>query len=166
MQFTTTGLIIRWLRTRKKRTMEVLITNDSPLPEQSVATLEERAKKVLSASGCDDAEVSVWLCDDQTIRELHNRWFGIDEPTNVISFAQREGEFTDIDPEMLGDIVISYDTAYRDATEAGKKVEDELLFLLIHGILHLLGYDHEGDNAHRAPEMEAREEELYLLAIG
>lgn len=128
--------------------------------------LEERAKKVLSVLGCEDAEVSVWLCDDATIQELHDRWFGIDEPTNVISFAQRDGDFPDVEPEMLGDVVISYETAARDAALVGKSVDDEVIFLLIHGILHLLGYDHEGENTHKAPEMEAKEEELYKIAIG
>lgn len=111
--------------------------------------------------GCDDAELSVWLCDDPAIQELHRRYFDLDTPTNVISFAQRDGEFGDLDPDLLGDVVISVDTARRDAEAAGSALDDELLFLLIHGILHLLGYDHEGAEAHRAPEMEAREEEVY-----
>lgn len=108
----------------------------------------------------------MWLCDDETIRDLHNRWFGIDEPTNVISFAQREGEFSDVEPEMLGDVVISFETAARDAVEGDKSLDDEVLFLLIHGILHLVGFDHEGENAHMAPEMEEKEEELFRLALG
>lgn len=81
-----------------------------------------------------------------------------------MSFAQREGEFAELEPGLLGDVVISVDTAARDAAEAGTPVEEEVTFLLIHGILHLLGYDHEGAEAHRAEEMEAREAELYRLA--
>ena len=123
-------------------------------------------RKALSALGCEEAEVSLWLCDDETIKGLHREYFDIDEPTNVISFAQREGEFPDIEPEMLGDVVISFETASRDAAEAGKALDDEVLFLAIHGILHLLGFDHEGDRAADAPEMEAREEEIYSLSIG
>ncbi len=116
--------------------------------------------------GCDDdTELSVWLCGDPDIRDLHSRYFGLDTPTNVISFAQRDGEFGDVEPGVLGDVVISVDTAQRDAEDAGKPVEDEILFLLIHGILHLLGYDHEGGQSHRAAEMEAREAALYRLAL-
>lgn len=114
--------------------------------------------------GCDgEVELSVWLCGDEAIRDLHRRYMGLDTPTNVMSFAQREGEFSDLEPEVLGDVVISVETAARDAEEAGSTLEDELTFLLLHGILHLLGYDHEGREAHRAAEMEAREVELFRL---
>lgn len=113
--------------------------------------------------GCEESEISVWLCDDVTIQGLHREYFGIDTPTNVISFAQREGDFSEVEPEMLGDVVISYETAARDAREAGQTLDDEAAFLLIHGILHLLGYDHEGDRAADAPVMEAKEAELFQL---
>lgn len=128
-------------------------------------TLRNRARKILSALGCDEAELSVWLCTDESIRTLHRDYFQDDSPTNVISFAQREGEFADVAPEVLGDVVISVDTARRDAREAGVPLEDELTFLLIHGVLHLLGYDHEGDQLHRAAEMEAREAEIYRKVL-
>ncbi len=125
-------------------------------------TIRRRARSALSALGCDeDTELSVWLCTDDEIRELHRTYFGVDSPTNVISFAQRDGEFPDIEPQVLGDVVISLETARREAREAGTSLDDAVTYLLIHGILHLLGYDHEGDQAHRAPEMEAREQELY-----
>lgn len=113
--------------------------------------------------GCEEAELSVWLCDDVAIRDLHGRYLGDDTPTNVMSFALREGEFGDLEPEVLGDVVVSVETAQRDAEEAGTPVQEEVTFLVLHGILHLLGYDHEGEQAHRAAEMEAREEELYRL---
>lgn len=116
--------------------------------------------------GCEDAEISVWLASDEDIRELHRDYFGLDTPTNVISFAQRDGEFADVEPEMLGDVVVSYETARRDALEAGTDPEDEVAFLLIHGILHLVGYDHEGDRKADAPEMEEKEAELYKLILG
>lgn len=115
--------------------------------------------------GCDDAELSVWLCGDAAIRELHSRYLGKDTPTNVISFAQREGDFGEVEPEVLGDVVISAETARRDAEEAGQELDDEVAFLLVHGLLHLMGFDHEGHEADRAPEMEAREAELYRLCL-
>lgn len=115
--------------------------------------------------GCETAELSVWLCDDAAIRDLHRRYLGDDTPTNVISFAQHEGEFANVEPDVLGDVAISVDTARRDAEEAGTALEDELAFLLIHGVLHLVGYDHEGGQAVRAAEMEAKEEELFRWAV-
>ncbi len=127
------------------------------------AKLEARAKRTLSALECDNAELSVWLCDDEQIGLIHDQYFGDPAPTNVISFAQNEGEWGEIDPEMLGDVVISFETAARDAKEAASDIDDEICFLLIHGILHLMGYDHEGDRACDAPEMEKREEELFIL---
>lgn len=128
--------------------------------------MRRRLEKVLGALGCDEeAELSVWLCDDTTIRALHREYLGEDTPTNVISFAQGEGEFGDLEPELLGDVVVSVDTARRDAEEAGGRLEDEVAYLCIHGVLHLLGYDHEGEQTARAPEMEAKEAELFRLAL-
>ncbi len=128
--------------------------------------LTRRALKALSALGCDqETELSVFICDDKEITFIHKEYFGIDEPTNVISFAQAEGEFTEVEPQMLGDVVISFETAARDAVEAGHSLDDELIFLLIHGILHLSGYDHEGDRAGEAPVMEAREDELFKMVL-
>lgn len=114
--------------------------------------------------GCDGEELSVWLCGDAAIRELHREYLGEDTPTNVMSFAQREGEYAELEPQLLGDVVISVDTARRDADEGGVLLDDEVAYLLIHGILHLVGYDHEGEQASRAPEMEAKEAELFELA--
>ncbi len=125
--------------------------------------LRSRAARVLGALGCDAAELSIWLCDDAAIRDLHRRYFGVDTPTNVISFAQRDGEFGELEPELLGDVVISLETASRDAADAVHSLDEEVAFLLIHGVLHLLGYDHEGDQAQRAPEMEEKEAELFRL---
>jgi probable rRNA maturation factor len=92
---------------------------------------------------------------------LNHAWLGKDRPTNVISFAMQEGEGAGIQEDLLGDVVISAETATRDAAEAGIPFEHELYFLLLHGILHLLGYDHERGTAADARRMEAREQELF-----
>jgi probable rRNA maturation factor len=84
-----------------------------------------------------------------------------DKPTNVISFAMQEGEGQGVQPDLLGDVVISAETAARDAAEAGTSFESELYFLLLHGILHLLGYDHERGTIEEARLMEAREKEVF-----
>ena len=75
----------------------------------------------------------------------------------------QEGEGAGIQPDLLGDVVISADTAARDAADAGVSFESELYFLLLHGILHLLGYDHERGTIKDAQRMEAREKEVFSL---
>jgi len=73
----------------------------------------------------------------------------------------QEGEGSGVQPDLLGDVVISAETAARDALEAGTTFESELYFLLLHGILHLLGYDHERGTQADAERMEAREKEIF-----
>ena len=121
------------------------------------------AQKVLSASGCPDGELSVVIVDDREIQDLNREYLDRDRPTNVISFSMQEGEGGGIHPDLLGDVVISADTAARDAAEAGIPYERELQFLLLHGILHLLGYDHERGTEEQARLMEERERELFAL---
>lgn len=93
------------------------------------------------------------------MRQINADYRGIDRPTDVIAFAMREGDFGDLHAEILGDVVISIDTAKRQAKERGASLLDELLFLLIHGILHLHAYDHEQGGEMKA-EMEAMEQEI------
>lgn len=81
-------------------------------------------------------------------------------PTNVLAFPMQEGDFADINPELLGDVVISIDTTTREAVEMGISVEQRFDFLLIHGVLHLFGYDHE-TNEEDAAEMDEKTEELF-----
>ncbi len=121
------------------------------------------AQRILSASGCPDAELSILIVDDEEIRVINRDYLQRDKSTNVISFAMQEGEGSGIQPSLLGDIVISADTASRDAAEAGLSFESELFFLLLHGILHLLGYDHERGTEEEARRMEARECEIFAL---
>jgi probable rRNA maturation factor len=105
--------------------------------------------------------LSILITNDAGIREINRDWLDKDRPTNVISFAMQEGEGTGVQADLLGDVVISIETAARDAAEAAVPVEHELYFLLLHGILHLLGYDHERGTAAEARRMEAREQELF-----
>jgi probable rRNA maturation factor len=90
------------------------------------------------------------------MRSLNRRYRGRDETTDVLSFALREGQFPGIQPDCLGDIVISVPQAARQAKEAGHSLSMEIEFLLIHGILHLLGYDHERGKR-EADRMKKRE---------
>jgi probable rRNA maturation factor len=110
---------------------------------------------------CPDGELSVVIVDDPQIREINRDYLQRDWPTNVISFAMREGEGGGMHPQLLGDVVISADTAARDAAEAGLPFESELYFLLLHGILHLFGYDHERGSEEEARRMEEMERTLF-----
>lgn len=104
-------------------------------------------------------EISILLVDDLQITEINRTYLHRNRPTDVISFSQIEGAFSPLDNRLLGDVVISLETAQRQAEEENTTLQDEIAFLLIHGILHLLGYDHEGSGK-RAREMKAREKEL------
>jgi probable rRNA maturation factor len=97
---------------------------------------------------------------------LNRDYLHKDRPTNVISFAMQEGECAGINPEMLGDVVISVDTALREAEESGISFHERLVFLLLHGILHLSGYDHERSGEQEAKRMEAKERQLFTLLKG
>jgi len=116
------------------------------------------------------AEVCVVLVDDAEIRSLNAQWRGIDKATDVLSFAMREGEGGEMAGDVLGDVVISVDTAVRQQQDAEHQTRlaaegdwtllDEVSFLMIHGMLHLLGYDHDTDA--RDAEMRAKERALML----
>ena len=97
--------------------------------------------------------------DDNQIRALNRKYLHRNRPTDVISFSQMEGEFAHLNTKLLGDVVISVETARRQAREAGSTLNDEITFLLIHGILHLIGYDHEG-SAKKSLEMKVKEKKL------
>ena len=124
------------------------------------------ARKILSVSGYPDAELSILILDNAGIQEVNRDYLQRDRPTNVISFAMQEGEGGGVQPLLLGDVVISAERAAEDAAEANVPFEHELVFLLLHGILHLLGYDHERGTEQQAAEMEAREREIFSLLKG
>jgi len=111
------------------------------------------------------AEVSVVLADDSYIHELNLEYRGKDCPTDVLSFALDEGDEPDIvdgpEESLLGDIIISLETAARQAEEYSHSLERELAFLTLHGMLHLLGYDHEEDD----DRQEMRQQEEHILSL-
>lgn len=113
--------------------------------------------------GYHDSELSLAIVGDLSIRRLNRDYLGRDKPTNVISFAMQEGEFPGLNPALLGDVVISADTCAREAEEGGVSFDARLSFLLLHGILHLTGYDHERSGEAEALRMEAREREIFAL---
>jgi probable rRNA maturation factor len=120
------------------------------------------ARDILNALDCHDAQLSVLITDDMEIAALNKQYLGRTGPTNVIAFPMREGEFSDVAPEILGDVVISLETTEKEARESGMELETRFSELLIHGILHLLGYDHENDEQ-QAREMEEKSVELLVM---
>jgi probable rRNA maturation factor len=102
----------------------------------------ERALKVLPAKG---AGVTVAFLSDRAMRELNRRWRGKGEATDVLSFPAGQDEFEKAEGLRLGDVVISVEQAARQAAEHGLSFEDEVAQLILHGLLHLCGYDHETD---------------------
>ena len=125
--------------------------------------LATRARQVLLALAVR-SELSLSLVADPEMHELNRVHRGKDRPTDVLSFPQREGEESDPDDPVLGDIVLSVERAQTQADERGHSLETEIRILLVHGILHLLGYDHEEDAD--AEEMEAEERRVLAMLGG
>ena len=106
--------------------------------------INKKIEMVMNNLGCLNQEVSILLTTDADIRKLNKQFRSIDQPTDVLSFPQNADEDPPIPGEIiLGDIAVSLDTAQAQAKEHGLTFEEEIILLLIHGILHLLGYDHE-----------------------
>jgi len=143
--------------------MSTLIENRQKKFKIDRRRLTNSLKRLLREVHCEECELSLLLVDDAQIRRYNQTYLGRTGSTNVISFAMREGEFSDINPQLLGDIVLSVETAYRDAATGGIDLMEEVEFLVIHGLLHLLGYEHENTSASEARRMKARERELSSL---
>ena len=124
--------------------------------------LSWRAEAMLEFLDLGDAELSILLCDDPTIRALNRRYRKKNKATDVLAFPMQEGAGPAPHPGLLGDVVISLPTATRQAAEHDRPIVAEVTFLLAHGLLHLLGYDHATQREER--EMKARTEEL-LAAV-
>jgi probable rRNA maturation factor len=122
--------------------------------------VQERAERMLRALRLERAELSVLLCDDETIRELNRDYRNIDRPTDVLAFPQAEGD--PAGETILGDVVISLPTARRQAEKADRTIVSEVTMLLAHGLLHLLGYDHRDRSEERV--MKARTDALCAAA--
>ncbi|MEM7408980.1 MAG: rRNA maturation RNase YbeY [Myxococcota bacterium] len=144
--------------------MSVRLQGRRGLPRVDRRRLRRQAQRVLRALDCADAELSVALVDDAAIAELNTEYRGKDGPTDVLSFSLLEGAHTELRGSMLGDVIVSLETAERQARRRRRSLDDEVLFLLIHGTLHLLGHDHEEDEEARA--MRAEERRLWRMLQG
>jgi len=142
--------------------MEVLIDNRQKKCEISPKKIQQKAKAILNALGSTDGELSILIVDDSQIEPLNRKYLGRQNATNVIAFPMRTDQFPNIQPELLGDVVISIETAAREGVIAGISTERRFVQLLVHGILHLFGYDHEGPEQ-EAKTMEQKSNEILKL---
>jgi probable rRNA maturation factor len=135
--------------------MGILIDNQQNSRRINLEVIQKTAQAILNDLDCPEGELSILLVDDQRIQDLNREYRHKDTPTNVLSFSMREGDFADVSPDLLGDVVISMDTAAAEAEKAGISLGRHMTWLLIHGILHLFGFDHEQSQP-AADEMESR----------
>jgi probable rRNA maturation factor len=135
-----------------------LTVSDRSIPRPLAARVARWAARMLAALAMEDAELSVHLCDDRTIHALNRDFRKKDKPTDVLAFAVREARGTVVPAALLGDVVISIETATRQARAASRAVDEEIAMLLAHGLLHLLGDDHRNRREER--RMTARTDAL------
>jgi probable rRNA maturation factor len=137
------------------------IINEQKVIEIDNDLIGELAVRILEILGRQGVELSVVLTDNADIQALNREYLGRDRPTNVISFPQQEGAGPQ--GSHLGDVVISVERASEEALEAGMETMDRIRALLVHGICHLCGYNHEGVSEEMTREMEAAEERVLAL---
>ena len=144
--------------------MKIWIRNRQKHIPLDLRRLRRVAQKVLTELGLLEAELSLLLVNDAQIRVLNQQYLNLDKPTNVLAFPMREGEFATLHPHLLGDLVISVETARRQMKRFGLDKTTMVILLMIHGILHLIGYEHEGTRK-GAREMTLKQKELFRTVI-
>ena len=142
--------------------MAILITNRQNRHPLQLSQIKKTAQAILDGLGCPEAELSLLIVDDAEIAQLNQTYLNRSGPTNVIAFPMQEGDHGDVTPGLLGDVVISMETAAAESNRAGIGLQHRFNQLLVHGILHLLGYDHEQD-PDEAALMKAKSDELLAL---
>src|SRR6056297_2881263 len=121
------------------------VSLDEPLPMEFFETITEAVFTKVGLEA-DEIELSLVLTDDEDITEVNMEWRGMNDATDVLSFpmsGEMDGPGLPLADSMLGDIVISLDTAARQAEDDDIPLHRQIAFLFIHGVLHLIGYDHE-----------------------
>ena len=142
--------------------MEVLIDSRQDKLKIPQKKIRQTARAILGALDYPEAELSILCVDDQQIANLNKEYLNRKGSTNVIAFPMRAGQFNEITPNLLGDVVISVETAAKEAKTSGISTQKRFNQLLIHGILHLLGYDHEQTQA-EADRMEKKSNSLLAM---
>ena len=143
--------------------MNTIINSEVAVESKITAEILRAADVVGKIYGVENAELSITLTDDENIHALNKKYRGIDRPTDVLSFAFRESDEPEIiggENEMLGDIIISIERAKIQAADFGHSLLREIIFLEVHGLLHLLGYDH----IEEADRIEMETEQDFVMA--
>ena len=140
--------------------MKIQIGNDQKLIQIDRRKIRSVITKLCKHLDCTGKEISLTFVSDARIQELNREYRDKNKPTDVLSFSLQEGEFSEINPDILGDIVISVETAKKNAQKNGLSLEQEINFLIIHGLLHLLGYNHENTTKEEAGKMRRKQKEL------
>jgi len=138
--------------------MPVNVNNIHPQLKVKIRSLKILAENILDSEDQNTC-VDLILVDDKFMRDLNRRFTGRNKTTDVLSFGMKEGKPESVEYPNLGDIYVSLDLAQRQSEEYGVKFEEEVRLLVIHGLLHLLGYDHKNKN--QATIMR-KKEKLYL----
>jgi rRNA maturation RNase YbeY len=144
--------------------MEIQITFQRKTPGLGSQTIKRKLKKLFADLDFHEGELSVLFTDDERIAELNRRYLRRKGPTNVLAFPMLSGTSPHLESGMLGDVVISVDTAVSESQELGEPLQRTVDRLLIHGILHLLGYDHEA-SPKEALRMRREENRLMTLVM-
>lgn len=146
--------------------MTIQIDNQQRIIQLNRRQIRRDMQRIMKILDVCEKEVSLVFTDNNGIRDINRDYLQRDRPTNVISFAINEGQFSNVNPQLLGDVIISVERALSDADEGNIPFDDELAFLMIHGLLHLIGYDHEGGNERDALLMKEKEQELFSALKG
>ena len=142
--------------------MVILLDNRRSGIEIDLHGFRRKTERLLEDLGCDPATIlSISIVDAEEMADLNRKFRGQDRPTNVLAFSQIEGELTGLNTHLLGDVVICADRAREEALELGYTDDEMVLYLLIHGVLHLVGYAH--DEPSDAAEMSRRVDEIFAV---
>ena len=144
--------------------MKIWIRNQQKHIPLNLGKIRRAAQRILTELGFLEAELSLLFVNDPQIQALNRKHLGRDEPTNVLAFPMREGEFSTLHPHLLGDLVISVETAKRQSNRFGLNDMEMVILLMVHGVLHLIGYEHEGTKK-GAREMTLKQRELFHCVV-
>lgn len=141
--------------------MKIQIENKQTKIKIQRRKIRSTVLKLLKIMDCANKELSISFVDDNTIKQLNNHYLQRNHSTNVLSFSLQEGEYGNVNPHILGDIVVSTETAQRDAAKGDLSLSEEIDFLIIHGLLHLLGFNHKNTTKAQTTKMQMKERELF-----
>ncbi len=140
--------------------MNILINSEVEIYSDYISKIETDTEKILKILKLDNSELSILFVDYDRIQKLNKQYRKLDKVTDVLSFPQNEGILSNININILGDVVICYPQAIKQAPESDNSPYEEIIVLIIHSILHLIGYDHMTEEEDVI--MRARETDIFM----